>query len=334
MLRRRVLPAFLVVALLASSRRARATNPQEQQLAQALFEEGRRLMDAKRFAEACPKLAESQRLDPGGGTLLNLAICHENEGKLATAKLDYDEALALATKDGRKDRQQIARERSAALDASIPRISVVVPPAAETPGLEVKLDGLVLGRAAWGVATTADPGVHVVEASAPSRTSWTANVTVAVAQRKVVEVPPLAALGALPPVDVPVVIGGVREAAPASPPPPALRFPPKRANPVFYGALTLTLAGLSTSIVTGVMALSAKSAAKDGGCVPDRDYCPTAAAYDDADRARTLAWVSTVSLGVAAAGAITMVIVPSKVASDRSLRASVAPAWLGLAGAF
>ena len=37
--------------------------------ADALFKEGRALLDAKKFDEACPKLAESQRLDPGAGTL-------------------------------------------------------------------------------------------------------------------------------------------------------------------------------------------------------------------------------------------------------------------------
>ena len=153
-------------------------------------------MSIRRYGEACPKLAESQRLDPGGGTLLNLAICHEKEGKLATAKIDYEEALAVATRDGRKDRQVIARARLAATEATIPRIVVLVASASDAAGLEVKLDGLSLRRAAWGVATPVDPGAHVLEASAPGRAPWSIQITLQASQRKAVDVPVLGSLAA------------------------------------------------------------------------------------------------------------------------------------------
>jgi len=60
--------------------------------AQSLFEEGVRLMKEKKYAEACPKLAESHKLEPGGGTDFNLAICPEGEGKPATAYVADDES--------------------------------------------------------------------------------------------------------------------------------------------------------------------------------------------------------------------------------------------------
>ena len=340
-------------AATSGARVARANGAQEQQLAQALFDEARRLMDKKRYGEACPKLAESQRLDPGGGTLLNLAICHEKEGKLATARNDYDEALAVAVKDGRKDRQLIARERLVAVDKSVPRLSVVVPLASDTEDLEVKLDGLVLHRAAWGVATPVDPGAHVLEASAPSRTPWTTSIVIEIAQKKSVDVPALALVPPLPSQGAPsvpaggpapVIVVGAGEPpavfvepstgeATTTPTEPAT---PRHANPVFYTALIVTVVSAGASAVTGVLALGAKSDAKSAGCVPDRNYCPNQAAYDTAGRATSMAWVSTITLGVAVAAAITMIAAPARVSSKPALGAGIGPGTgsLELSGVF
>ena len=49
--------------------------------AQSLFDEGRRLMGEAKYADACPKLAESQKLDPGVGTQFHLADCYEHLGQ-------------------------------------------------------------------------------------------------------------------------------------------------------------------------------------------------------------------------------------------------------------
>jgi hypothetical protein len=355
MFRRTVAVLLFVSAACAatsSARIARASCCSWGLLAQALFDEARRLMDKKRYGEACPKLAESQRLDPGGGTLLNLAICHEKEGKLATAKNDYDEALAVAVKDGRKDRQLIARERLAAVEKSVPRLSVVVPLSSDTEDLEVKLDGLVLHRAAWGVATPVDPGAHVLEAIAPSRTPWTTTIVVEAAQKKSVDVPALALVPPLPSQGAsPLSVGSAAPVvAPVAGEPPAVYVEPnageviaqadptapRHANPVFYTALAVTVVSAGTSAVTGVLALGAKSDAKSAGCVADRHYCPNQATYDTASRATSMAWVSTISLGVAVAAAITMIASPARVTSTPSVRAGVAPGSgsLELSGTF
>src|SRR5262245_31572922 len=64
---------------------------QQQTIAEGLFREGRQAMRKGDYAAACPSLAESQRLDPSPGTLLNLAICEEQLGHLATAWAKYRE---------------------------------------------------------------------------------------------------------------------------------------------------------------------------------------------------------------------------------------------------
>ena len=64
--------------------------------AEVLFEDGVRLMKAGQFDEACPKIAESQRLEPRPGTLFTLAECLANDGKIATALARYEEYLRVA----------------------------------------------------------------------------------------------------------------------------------------------------------------------------------------------------------------------------------------------
>src|SRR4051812_48456348 len=88
---------------------ARAATPADKAAAESLFASALALLSEKKFSEACPKLEESQRLDPASGTLLNLAWCHEMEGKTATAWAEYKKLLALADAEGRVDRSTEAK---------------------------------------------------------------------------------------------------------------------------------------------------------------------------------------------------------------------------------
>src|SRR5262245_45768909 len=94
--------------------------------ADALFNEGRKLMTAGSIDEACPKFAESHRRSPRAGTLLNLATCHEKQGKTASAWAEYNEVAALAKRDKRKDREEYASSRAKELEPKLARVTFAV----------------------------------------------------------------------------------------------------------------------------------------------------------------------------------------------------------------
>jgi hypothetical protein len=160
--------AFASVAASAASPIPALAAPSDRALAESLFLEGRDLFAADKVSEACPKFAESYRLDPALGTLLNLAVCHEKEGKLATAWAEFRDAAAEARSQRQPDRETMARRHVEALAPQLAHV-ILVAPSEAPPSLVVKLDGSPVGRAAWGSKLPIDPGEHRLEASAPDK---------------------------------------------------------------------------------------------------------------------------------------------------------------------
>jgi hypothetical protein len=165
--------------------------------AEALFREGKRLMSLQDFAHACPKLAESYRLDPATGALLALAVCHEGEGRTASAWAEYGEVAARSKAEGRNDREQAARAKITALGGKLSTLTISVSTdAADQEHFHVTRDGVELGRAVWGVPIPVDPGQHIVHATASRGRSL--RVAVAIGpdhDAKVVEIPKLIQTG-------------------------------------------------------------------------------------------------------------------------------------------
>lgn len=135
--------------------------------ADALFEEARALMASGDHAAACPKLEESQRIRPGIGTLFNLADCHEKTGQLVLAYKEFTEVAERTKVALQADREKIARERLAALEAKVPRVIVAVPD--EHREAKVAIDGQDLPASGWNVPQPLEAGDHVVTASLPDR---------------------------------------------------------------------------------------------------------------------------------------------------------------------
>jgi tetratricopeptide (TPR) repeat protein len=116
--------------------------------AEALFREGRELMDKGDYTAACAKLAQSQRLDASSGTLLNLAMCHEKQGKNATAWAEFLAAARLAASQNKADRADEAKQRAAELEPKLTYLTIVV--AQPVDGLEIRRDDVKLDASAEG----------------------------------------------------------------------------------------------------------------------------------------------------------------------------------------
>jgi len=151
--------------------------------ADALFEEGKLLMEQKKFVEACDKLAESDALDPAIGTLGLLATCHEQQGRIATAWREYNQTAARAEAVG-DDRGAFARERSKALEAELPKLLVRL--VVVEPNVVVLRNGVRILPEEFGVATPMDPGTYEIVARYPNKPEF--RTTVTVSARKVAEV--------------------------------------------------------------------------------------------------------------------------------------------------
>ena len=259
---------------------AARAQPSAAAVAQVLFEEGVALMEEHRLAEACPKLAESQRIDPGGGTLLNLGACWEGLGKFASAYATYNEAASAAVKDGRRDREDLARKKLVELRPKMSYVRVVASGPRE--GVEITLDDTRIGSAALGVPLPIDPGPHVLAARAPGYRGY---------ERRFEALPP----GETTALEVPALEPERREPAPL----PLERPKPKPSGP---HALVLPLGVLGGALVvlggvSGGVAFAEK-AASDAGC-PTATTCSEGGAAA-MDRAVGFAWGSTVALGVGA----------------------------------
>lgn len=158
--------------------------------AEALFVEGRNLMAAGRYEEACPKFEASQDMDPGLGTMLNLAECYEKTGKTASAWAQYREAIPIARNAGSKEREELATERAKALQDRLSTLTIRA--TGQGAQLDVRRDGVPVHAAQLGTPIPVDPGEHTVEATAEGKQPWSTKVNVGADAAKVeVEIPPL-----------------------------------------------------------------------------------------------------------------------------------------------
>ncbi len=259
--------------------------------AEALFREGRDLMDRGDFEKACDKFAASQRLDPSSGTLINLASCHAAQGKTASAWAEFVQASNMARAQGNASRADEAGKRASDLEKSLAYLTITVPPAVKVPGLQVKRDTSTITEESYGSKLPTDPGNYIIAASAPGYISSATKVSIKAGESQSVTLQPLVKEPPKPIQSSSVALS----AMPPAPPPE----PPSYAG--VYTSYGFGVAGLLIGGILGGVTLSTYSNAKN--------ECPTLTgcssdAIQKHNTAVQLAWGSDIGFGVGIAGAV------------------------------
>lgn len=294
-------------------------------------------MTKRQYAEACPLLAESYRIQHTGGTLQNLAVCYEELGKWASSYARFQDLRALSASGPtpRPERVALADEHIARLTPLLSRVVVVIP-TTRPRGVVVKLDDLVYEEASWSAGILVDPGPHVLLVEAPGRLPFRTTVHIGrEGTTERVSVAPLAN-------------------APATPTPsPA---PASTAHaPTSHGLRTLGfvaggvgLASLAAGGVFGVLTITKNDAGRDK-CSSDTnpsasrsDFDPVTGrcftgstawkdANDEKDTARTFANVANVlvPVGIVGLGIGAILVWQSKTTSSAPTTARVVPSLGG-----
>ena len=298
--------ALALVALTHATPSLADPTAAERTVAETLFRDAKKLLARGKVPEACEKLASSYKIDPAGGTLLNLAMCHEIEGKTATAWTEFHDALSLAKKANRRDRQRAANDHIAALEKRLSRLTIA-PPAIAPAGLAIALDGTPIESAALGAAIPVDPGDHVASATAPGKKKWSLSLTLREGKPESIAVPPLADLEPPKPVEKPV----------------AWKLP---AGIAALGAGAVLL-GVGAGFGVHAVSLGGKvrTACPDGACTPE--------GWEALADGRGAARVSNGTLiagGVAAAAGAVLVVLAVATGAPRAPTAGwmeIQPAW-------
>jgi hypothetical protein len=303
--------AFMLSVLLTSLvLPARAAEPArtDPAAAEALFDEGRAALEAGQYQTACAKFAESQRLDPGAGTLLNWATCEEKLGKVASAWQHFEQARdALPLSD---DRSEYALKHALELEQRVPTLTLEFAGAIPA-GTVVLRDGILLRAASLSTPLPIDPGSHTIAVRARDHAERRYSVVLAEGEKRQLR----------------LQVG------------PSLQ---KRDQPQPGKVLGFTLMGVGAAgVATGVVTSALVQRDKDIVERHCEDKSCDQRGLDAAERGHTMVIVNTVAWGVGAlgvgSGLVLLLTQPSEPKREQpKLTASIGPrgALVGYGGRF
>lgn len=291
--------------------------------AEALFVEAQKLVKEKKYAEACAKFAESNRLDRGAGTLIHLADCYEKNKQTASAWATWREAASAAQAINRSDWQKLATERSGKLEPKLAKLTIKVPEPVDK--MEVTKDGAPFAQATWNTPLPVDVGPHAIEATAPGHKPFKTTANVSKDGEKLdVVVPKLEAL----PTDPALVAKAERaKTEPQKPAPKKEEEDGSSQRAIGFIVAGVGVAGLAVGGVTGLMAMSSNNEAKDK--CPQEGACANKDGVDANENAKSLGLVSTIGFGAGAAlivgGAVLIFTAPKGSGKETAKAVKVVP---------
>jgi hypothetical protein len=286
----------VAVLALAATGRAHAQSAD----AEALFNDGDRLMKQHKLAEACDAFESSNRIEARAGTLIRLGECREANHQLASAWSAYKDALR-RVKDPRK--RHIAEAKVAELEPELSQLKIVVRDDARVEGLDVARNGKPVDPGEWNRAIPIDGGTYEIAATAPGHQRWQKSVDVPEKHGNVsLYVPPLAA-DAAPVTEAPEPV--------AQPDTPAHPHPHDEATSTFtskrVAAVVVLGVGVGAAVAGGLLGRSANSTRDEAyGLCPSPTVPCTDASHASSlvATAHDRAYEADAAFGVAAAAAI------------------------------
>ena len=180
-------PSLALVLVAIAARVVHADEP----LADQKFDEAQKLRDAGKLDESCKLFRESMRLNPNAiGTLLNVARCDEEQGRVASAVREFTDARDRATEQHLAPQLEAAEQHLKPLIDRVPHLALAF--AAELPpGAQITVDDLAVDPKQAGDVLV-DPGTAHVVVSAPGYVAFEAHVDIAERDHKAQIIPKLA----------------------------------------------------------------------------------------------------------------------------------------------
>jgi hypothetical protein len=298
--------ALLAALLGVAAPAAGGADAAEGEEAQRLFNEGRDALKRGDQGEACGKFRSSLALVRVANTLFNVAQCDERAGKLARALEGWREGVLLLGSED--ERLTVAKERLGALEARVPRVTLIVAP--ELPaGARLMVDGAAAPIPAKGAALPLDPGEHTIALEAPGRAAERSTVTLAEGDRKEIS---LRAGAPLAP------------ATSSSAPPPPLKAAssPRRTGGFIAGVVGL--AGLAAFTVTGGLLLERDGRIRQA--CPNKLCSPEGRALIQGNPPLMIANAATLGIGVAGLALGTVLLLSG--GGDKKVGAALTPVVL------